>query len=107
MGYAPFFIGRGYGLIANPGSILNPSFDPYGLFYNGLSHFGRQAAPAPATVQCGKEPADFTLPDPPGPPPARSFLTERVLGGNQVPATTNPLAFLGELNLFFNRINSE
>ena len=38
--------------------------------------------------------ADFTLPDPPGPPPARSFLTEMVLGGNQVPATANPWPFL-------------
>ena len=80
--------------IQDPSWILLSILSPYGLFYNGWSHFGRQAAPAAAsaseTVQCGKGPADFTLPDPPGPPPARSFLTEMVLGGNQVPATTRP-----------------
>ena len=84
----------------NPG-FLNPAFDPYGLFYNnGWSHFGRQApapapAPAPATVQCGKGPTDFTIPAPPGAPPARKLQpTDRVLGGTAVSSVANPWPFL-------------
>ncbi len=88
--------GKIYG--QNP-EILNPAFDPYGLFYNnGWFHFGRQApAPAPAsqTVQCGKGPIDFTIPAPPGAPPARSLLpSNRALGATAVSSVANPWPFL-------------
>ena len=75
MGYAPFFQGRGYGEIADPGFIPVQSFNPYGMvqqqpmFYNGWSYFGRQAGPA--APACGRGPAAL---------PARSLGTERIIG---------------------------
>ena len=94
----------------NPG-FLNPAFDPYGLFYNGWSHFGRQPAPVPGpapaqapsqapasqTAVCGRGPVDFTIPAPPGAPPARSLVpTDRVLGADAsaVSSVANPWPFL-------------
>ena len=89
----------------NPG-FLNPAFDPYGLFYNGWSHFGRQDDTTTTqeivqqprqTAECGRGPIDFTIPAPPGAPPARSLLpTNRALGADAIAVSSvaNPWPFL-------------
>jgi hypothetical protein len=63
VGYSPFSLGKGYGEIVDPGFVPLPAFNPYGMFYGGWPHFGRQApapAPAPAPATCGKGPAAIT-----------------------------------------------
>ena len=69
MGYSPFSLGRGYGQIVDPGFVPLPAFNPYGMFYGGWSHFGRQVAPV-----CGKGPTTF--------PTTRELaISERIAGG--------------------------
>ena len=64
VGYSPFSLGKGYGQIVDPGFVPLPAFNPYGMFFGGWPHFGRQ------TVTCGKGPA----------PPTRSMISERIVG---------------------------
>ena len=78
MGYAPFSLGRVYGQIVDPGFVPLPVFNPYGMFYGGWSHFGRQTPPPPA-VTCGRGPA----------PPARSAIIERVEGTGSAAVTAS------------------
>ncbi len=78
MGYAPFSLGRGYGQFVDPGFVPLPALNPYGMFYGGLAHFGRQTPPAPAAT-CGRGPA----------PPTRSAISERVEGSGSAPVTAS------------------
>ena len=90
MGYAPFSLGRVYGQIVDPGFVPLPVFNPYGMFYGGWSHFGRQTPPPPA-VTCGRGPA----------PPARSMISERIDGATTPVLASKPWPFLVRL-IFFN-----
>jgi hypothetical protein len=79
VGYAPFSLGKGYGQVVDPGFVPLQAFNPNGMFFGGLSHFGRQApAPAPAAT-CGRGP----------PPPTRSGISERVEGTGSGPVTAS------------------
>jgi hypothetical protein len=46
VGYSPFSLGKGYGQIVDPGFVPLPAFNPYGMFYGGWPHFGRQISPS-------------------------------------------------------------
>ena len=81
MGYSPFSVGRGYGQFVDPGFVPLPAFNPYGMFYGGWSHLGRQGAPPAAAATCGKGPA----------PPARSAISERVDGTGSAAVTASKM----------------
>ena len=85
MGYAPFSLGRVYGQIVDPGFVPLPVFNPYGMFYGGWSHFGRQTPPPPA-VTCGRGPAP---PQASTAAPARSAIIERVEGTGSAAVTAS------------------
>ena len=64
VGYSPFSLGKGYGQVVDPGFVPLPALNPYGMFYGGWPHSGRQISP--------------------------SAISDRAVGG----AATNPRPFL-------------
>jgi hypothetical protein len=68
VGYSPFSLGRGYSQYADPGFVPLPALNPYGMFFGGWPHFGRQISP--------------------------SMISERVEGGGVTATATRPLPFL-------------
>jgi hypothetical protein len=98
VGYAPFYQGKNYEEIADPGFIPVPSFNPHAIFqqptiYKGWSYFSGQPSlttPVATTssrqfakhwrhpavkqaIQCGRGPATM--------PKSRSSISERIAGG--------------------------